>query len=52
MPDGRKIAGGDAMGAPHYPGCFEKRGCKLLKTKRECCKKRGKRVQERAKLWV
>jgi hypothetical protein len=30
---------------PH-PGCFGKRGCKLLKTKGRSWKKRGKRLQE------
>src|SRR5260221_5433680 len=33
-----------AQGYPH-PGCFGKRGCKLLKTKDGECKKRGKRLQ-------
>ena len=32
-------------GYPH-PGCFWKRGCKLLKTKDRSCKKRAKRLQE------
>src|SRR6266849_3312665 len=31
-----------------HPGCFAKRGCKLLKTNDRSCKKRGKRVQEAA----
>jgi len=30
---------------PH-PGCFGKRGCKLLKTKDRRCKERRKRLQE------
>jgi hypothetical protein len=33
------------LGYPH-PGCFGKRGRKLLKTKDESRKKRGKRLQE------
>jgi len=32
-------------GYPH-PGCFAKRGCKLLKTKGRSWKKRAKRLQE------
>src|SRR5260370_4460168 len=44
LPDGqaqRRRAGG----SPH-PGCFGKRGCKLLKTKDRSRKKRVKRPQE------
>ena len=34
---------------PHAtPGCFAKRGCKLLKTKGSSAKKRDKRFQEAA----
>ena len=32
-------------GYPH-PGCFAKRGCKLLKRKDRSCKKSAKRLQE------
>ena len=32
-------------GIPH-PRYFRERGCKLLKTKKECCKERPKRLQE------
>jgi hypothetical protein len=35
----------DTEGYPH-PGCFGKRGCKLLKTKGRGWKKRTKRLQE------
>jgi hypothetical protein len=35
----------EELGYPH-PGCFGKRGCKLLKIKEGSCKKRRKRLQE------
>jgi hypothetical protein len=48
------FASGDKSGLPQshrvgghpHPGCFGKRGCKLLKTKGGGWKKRAKRLQE------
>jgi len=37
--------GAEVLGYPH-PGCFGKRGCKLLKIKDRCNKKSAKRLQE------
>ena len=37
------------QGGTPYPPVFAKRGCKLLKTNNATSKKRGKRVEERAK---
>jgi hypothetical protein len=36
--------GAEVLGYPH-PGCFGKRGCKLLKTKDGVRKKKAKRLQ-------
>jgi hypothetical protein len=36
-------------GGTPYPPVFAKRGCKLLKTNNTTSKKRGKRLEERAK---
>jgi len=36
--------GADVLGYPH-PGCFRKRGCKLLILKDDARKKRAKRLQ-------
>ncbi len=36
----------DGSGKAPHPGCFVKRGCKLLKTKDGSRKKRAKRLQE------
>src|ERR1700756_3369996 len=44
----RQSSGAEKGAPPPHPGCFGKRGCKRLKTNERSCKKRGKRVQERA----
>jgi hypothetical protein len=44
----RRFAGVCVRKRLPHPGCFAKRGCKLLKTNDGSCKKRGKRLQEAA----
>src|SRR5689334_14602542 len=49
--DGRRKMKDDGLhgrATPHPP-CFDKRGCKLLKTTDSASKKRAKRTKERAK---
>jgi hypothetical protein len=40
----------DVKGRYTHPPCFWKRGCKALKTKNRSAKRRGKRVQEAARM--
>jgi len=43
--DEERKPGEEVLGYPP-PGCFGKRGCKLLKIKEGGCNRRGKRLQE------